>query len=272
MVKSVENEFPDAPRRATPVTASLADVIRGARQRAGLTQASLADRVGYERSAIARIETGKTVRPPRNLLERCERALNLSPGDLTALSERPFRTGNMTSDSKERVRLWPSFPYSLAQDIFSSSQDRIRILQSWVTDAQPFLPNIARALESGAVLEILVLDPSSDTAKLRARSLNIDDPQYPSYQMSKMLSDLKRLDSLERRGAQRYEVRTYDASPSLQMYGTEDRIILGFFWMTEFSLQGPQVEVSTGDSTLGRMAWQEFEKVWRSSPIVGFSR
>jgi transcriptional regulator with XRE-family HTH domain len=55
---------------------SIANVVREARRRAGLTQAALAERAGVPRSTVARIESGART-PSVGLVERLVRAAGL---------------------------------------------------------------------------------------------------------------------------------------------------------------------------------------------------
>ena len=58
----------------TPKTDAGADV-RERRERAGLTQRELADRIGVQQHTISEIETGASARPSRPMLLAIERAL-----------------------------------------------------------------------------------------------------------------------------------------------------------------------------------------------------
>ena len=55
---------------------SLANLVREARRRAGLTQAELADRAGVPKSTVGRIESGART-PSTELVERLVRAAGL---------------------------------------------------------------------------------------------------------------------------------------------------------------------------------------------------
>jgi transcriptional regulator with XRE-family HTH domain len=61
-----------------PTTAAL---IRAAREAAKLTQVELAERAGYDQSAISQIERG-TREPRQPALRRLAKALGVRPGDL----------------------------------------------------------------------------------------------------------------------------------------------------------------------------------------------
>jgi hypothetical protein len=54
----------------------------------------------------------------------------------------------------------------------------------------------------------------------------------------------------------------------MSLYATEERLWSGFYWPDRYSLQGPQVEVLTRGSHLGRVASEYFEAVWSSATLL----
>lgn len=73
--------------RATPTTRHIAEQIRAARKRQGLTQAELADHVreavpAFTRTAVVRIELGQREHLRVDELMAIADTLNVSPGDL----------------------------------------------------------------------------------------------------------------------------------------------------------------------------------------------
>jgi transcriptional regulator with XRE-family HTH domain len=243
-------------------------VLKSAREKLGLSQEALAVRLGYERTVIARIETGRTARPPLTFLANCEKILDLVPGTLQRLvsvDEGSKRHLGEEERAHEYSRVYRSFPYTAVDELFSTARQRIRILQTWIADINPFMPGIQKALSSGAQLEILVLDPRCAAASLRLQNLEISRETYPVLQLAKLMIDLERL-QITTEGT--WKVRTHRFSNSIPMYATERTTILGFYWNLGFSMQGPQVEASTQHSAIGEMAWREFDYLWSSGLSV----
>ena len=59
---------------------SLAENVRTLRERAGMTQAELAEKLGKGQTTIQKIETGQTIRP--RFLEEMAAVLGVSPHEL----------------------------------------------------------------------------------------------------------------------------------------------------------------------------------------------
>jgi hypothetical protein len=220
---------------------------------------------------IARIETGRTTSPPARVLEDCEKILNLAPGTLQRLAE-----GSLTHRVQERrdpsqapdyARVWPSFPYEMVNSLFASATDEIRILQTWVNDIIPFVPGIQSALSNGAQLAISVLDPNSQFSALRLESLGISNQRYPAIQLMKLLADLEHFHGSDRRSGT-LQVRAHSHPQTVHIYGTERTLVLGFYWNGKFSLLGPQIEVDTHNSVIGRAAWEEFDHLWERGRVI----
>ena len=73
-----------------PFCRHLALVIRGRRERAGLSQAELADLAGLSRMTVQFLESGHTV-PKTDTVDFIARALRISHTELTAEAERHAR-------------------------------------------------------------------------------------------------------------------------------------------------------------------------------------
>ena len=121
-------------------------------------------------------------------------------------------------------------------------------------------------------MEILVVDPQCAAASLRLRARGISRRNYASLNLGRLMIELERLETA---AAGAWEVRIHSSYPSIQMYGTEDSLVLGFYWNNAFSLHAPQIEVSTRNSSIGQQAWAEFNYLWpsarrASSPAVDF--
>jgi len=167
----------------------------------------------------------------------------------------------------DNAKVWPSFPYERVCHQMASARTHIRILQTWLPDTQPLATGIAEAVRNGASIEILIQHPHAPTVADRLTALGISDPDYAYYHAVKLFADLRNVISIGKPG--QIVVRTCLMPPSGQLYATDEILWFGFFWPDRYSLQGPQVEVSTHHSHLGRTLWDYFETLWSSaSPLV----
>jgi hypothetical protein len=193
----------------------------------------------------------------------------LHMSDLARASTSAETRGHLLTGANQ-ARIWGSFPYERVRAAIAAASEHVRILQSWIPDMQPFMACIAEAVGHGAAVEILILHPESAAASMRLKSLEIEEPEYPSYHARKLMRDLRRLESLsfDSGGI----VRTCTAGPVAQLYGTEEHLWMGLFWPGQFSMQAPQMEVSVKESALGRELSRHFDELWASSPPLDVSK
>ncbi|WP_026370032.1 helix-turn-helix domain-containing protein [Kallotenue papyrolyticum] len=139
---------------AEPKVASLGDAVLFYRQRAGLTQEQLAERLGVSREAVRKIETGRTKRPSNKTLRRLEDTIGLSyrralelMGEVEPDPDQDERLGVLLiqiaalPDREERRRAWQNLPdpvraaiLRLAQDVL---QDTLQQLQAGYPESSP---------------------------------------------------------------------------------------------------------------------------------------
>ena len=63
---------------------TLAEYLRTAREKAGISQRQLASRIGIHNSYLARLESGETANPAAELLQKIAEVLEISSTDLLA--------------------------------------------------------------------------------------------------------------------------------------------------------------------------------------------
>lgn len=80
----MQQQKPSGHHEKTPST--LADLLKSRRQAGGLTRTAIAQRLGISRSQYTRLETGEAKRPSPALLGRMGELLNVSVGDLYAIT------------------------------------------------------------------------------------------------------------------------------------------------------------------------------------------
>lgn len=93
-------------------------VIKDARLRKGMTQEELGERVGVQKSAIAKYENGRVINIKRSVLQKLAKALDLNPSELIesdwvkkdpeATNENGAKAAALLLD-KEFVELYPMY-------------------------------------------------------------------------------------------------------------------------------------------------------------------
>jgi hypothetical protein len=187
-----------------------------------------------------------------------------SMSDQSQIMRSEFGTDDRTAEPPEAddAKIWPSFPYERVCQQMAAARAQIRILVTWLPDTAPLIVGILDAVRNGASVQIMIQHPRSAALADRLTTLGITDPNYGYYHAVKLFEDLRNVMNAAKPG--QITVRTCEVSPLAQLYATEESLWFGFFWPDRYSLQGPQVEVSTRRSHLGRMASEYFEKLWLS--------
>ena len=112
---------------------------------------------------------------------------------------------------------------------FRRARHSIRILQTWLgnfsedNDIGDALREVTRGADIG--VRILLLNPRSSVAPLRGKDLNEDVEE----RIKEDIKQLKRLCNDRPCAAERIQVRFYDATPAMSIYGYDDRNVVGFF-------------------------------------------
>lgn len=87
---------------------TIGEIIKSARKAKGLTQEELANRVGVQKSAIAKWENGRVSEIKRSNLKALSIALGLNPNVLLSSSEdaRPAAPAALAEDEQELIFLY----------------------------------------------------------------------------------------------------------------------------------------------------------------------
>jgi hypothetical protein len=146
------------------------------------------------------------------------------------------------------------------------------LLDQPVTDR--FLRAVLLAIGRQADIQVLLLDPDSLAATLRAQELGESEGHLSVRR--EILRNLRVLTTFERRltdeQRRHFEVRLYAASAGVTLYRWDDKSMVSFLSVGRLSGQGGQLEVTAG-SALGLFVEQRFEELWQQSkPMAQFMR
>ena len=166
------------------------------------------------------------------------------------------------------VRVHPNLDYHLLLERMASASE-IMLLNTWIPGIDILADALADALGRGAAVSVLMLDPSSDVARLRSRALQ--EPTQARFQQDRVrpgvqhcldvLAATSRMVEPDRRHNLR--VGLYHSLPSMCVYGMDDTSFVSFFVHGRLAVKSIQIEVAGHDSILGRLAADEIEAMWR---------
>lgn len=131
--------------------------------------------------------------------------------------------------------------------------------------ARPFDRRFLRAanglLQRQGRIQVLLLDPDSPAAGQRTAELEgRGDVAQETRRNLRVLAAFR--DGLNDGPRQRFEVRLYSASPSVQIYQWDNRLLASFLPVGRRSGDSAQLEVSA-ESPLGTFVLERFEELWR---------
>ncbi|OLB76466.1 MAG: hypothetical protein AUI14_18680 [Actinobacteria bacterium 13_2_20CM_2_71_6] len=124
----------------------------------------------------------------------------------------------------------------------------------------PFLSALRMALRNGAKVRVLLLDPDSAAASQRAEEIRPVDVRRVIVENLRHLNDFA--DSLDDRLRSNFQVRIYDASPSIQIFRWDDKALISFFPIGVRASASPHLEVYLS-SPLGEFVQGRFDDLWR---------
>lgn len=131
---------------------------------------------------------------------------------------------------------------------------------------EPFLDALATALRGGAAVRVLLLDPESYAVLQRTKELDgLDVRWLIGANLRCLHAFADRLDPAVRRAL---EVRVYNASPSMQLFRWDDRVLISFYPPHERVVTARQIETYVSNP-LGEFAQSRFDELWAADTTRG---
>lgn len=168
---------------------------------------------------------------------------------------------------KARVQEHERFDQATFIDRMRETHRNIRILDTWTLllegrNRVRTFSAMREALDQGATIRVLLLDPASAAAQQRAEELerrHIDVAAQIMDNLRQLYAFREQLDGHEQRA--RLKVCVYDASPSIQLYQWDGRALISFFPIGKVSFDVPQLEVDMA-SPWGQFVDRRFDELW----------
>jgi hypothetical protein len=147
------------------------------------------------------------------------------------------------------------------QQHFREKPQLVQILETWTGHREQLQHWITEAVFGGADVQILLLDPTSDHVKFRAKSLDMAEADVQRHIEDELKELGKVLSKVSQDGGYKGKltVRVYDATPVINMYRFDDTRLIGTYLWGEDSLLGPQLEVKTMDDSQKALLVDQFD-------------
>jgi Domain of unknown function (DUF5919) len=162
----------------------------------------------------------------------------------------------------------PRLDYDAFIEHVRRTHGTVCILETWTGALEEpyrrrFLEAVQQALQRGARVRILLLDP--DAAATEQRTEEIHRRRDVRQEIMTNLLDLRRLWSmLDESVRRRLEVRIYSASPSVQLYRWDDKAYLSFFPLGALAYDTPQLETFM-NTPWGEFVDRRFDELWEDT-------
>ncbi|WP_158888318.1 hypothetical protein [Amycolatopsis anabasis] len=170
---------------------------------------------------------------------------------------------NRADQDKEKRR--ERFHHHEFMNEVETAQDRVRILELWLDLLQDeyketFVNAVRAALDRGIDVRILILDPDAEAAEQRNRDLH-----GQTNVMANILDNLRVLygEFVRVPASRNIEIRVYSALPPVQMYQTDDHVVVSFYPVDVTSWNAEQYHTSQS-SQLGTFVSAKFDELWEA--------
>lgn len=167
---------------------------------------------------------------------------------------------------RARVQEHLSFDQKAFVERLCRTARRARILDTWTIllehrHRDETLRAVRAALTNGTQVQLLLLDPDCTAAQQRTEELERQRVDVPRQIRANLRHLVAFQETLEPRLRARFQVRVYDASPSIQLYQWDGHALISFFPIGKLSFNVPQLEVDM-DSPWGGFVHARFEELW----------
>jgi transcriptional regulator with XRE-family HTH domain len=252
------------------------------RDRKDLKLEELAEKAQVSPSYISLLIRGKKGRPTNQVIERLAQALDLTEAEKLEFrgaaevskvdgspkkleSQLPYKLPQLPDEAGIEV-IHPDLSADLLEKHFLSATKLIRIQDNWLQDLPTYNRLFRQMLEGERPeleVQILLLDPTSDFAKLREKALNLPKG-YLSRQIESATDIFKDIykDFEKKFGSKFMEMKRFNVVPSVQHIAFDETIFIGFNSHTKRSQDAYQLQIR-GKSDLGSFFKADFQKVWK---------
>lgn len=133
-------------------------------------------------------------------------------------------------------------------------------LQTFIADIVHLEVSLKKFFENGGTAQVLVLDPQSEIVEIRSREIVGLSPNAFRANIVHNIAIFKK------HGGKAAEIRLHSCTPSVSIYGNEQKMFVGNYLQDKHAVQGPILEVNHGHY-FNEMI-DHYEKVWHKSKLL----
>lgn len=218
-------------------------------------------------------------------VERFKRLAATELANGACLVENTFEREDQSPSSQRRqlkpvTHVHATFPLdTFKRKLLNASH--IRIMNTWIHHLENFIAELRFALQSGARIEILLVDPKSKFAEARNEAIGkcgfpseysvpLSDPiREGVHRNITWLREMKQqivMSSAQCTGS--LEVKLYNSLASCTAYQADTTVFVGILFHGRVAFSEPQFEAQLSETILGRQIDDEFKILWDNGVLV----
>jgi len=158
-------------------------------------------------------------------------------------------------------------PNDLLKEKYEKATKQIKILHTWLDAVEPLPIEIFEAEKRGVAVKIILLDPDSYFAKMRAKNLGFEE----NTTRTRVL--FEGVENAIRKNCQKdnfIEVFLYDGNIPFSYYAVDNWGLVGLFWAERAGVIGPHIEVIEKEKGIAFFLNETFNKILEKSKKVAF--
>ena len=164
----------------------------------------------------------------------------------------------------------PSFPIQYVTENISKARHRVLILANWLPDPIQLEKSLASAINNGADVQVILLDPESPHARDRGRDLESIDTQIVAKEIRASIGELARF-SQDARAVKMIDLRLHGRLPTHILFAWDETVLFSTYLLGVHALQASFLEFVVRPSGIAAELIANFEKLRTSARPIALS-
>jgi len=153
-------------------------------------------------------------------------------------------------------------PLDDLDEYFRKAKVEIRILQTYILNANSISPGLIEAAKRGVAIKVLFIDLQSDILKQRLLDLGFNrDSTRPQTGLETVKATIEK----HKLNNSHIEIRFFNALPPFPLYVVDEILLYGAYWHGHESTSGPFIEVQGRSSKIGWDLIDTFDRLWSNA-------